>query len=211
MTKITVILVDDHQLVRRGMKLSLSSYRDIEIIDEAVNGVEGYDKVMEKRPDVIITDITMPIMSGIDLCKRLKESDSDTMSLVLTMHTDNHYITSAFEAGAKGYLTKDAPEDELHRAILKVAKGEKYLTPDIVQILANQFVENSSRPTILPLTEREKQILAKVILGQNNKQIGNELNISARTVDTHRTNVMKKVGANNAAELVRISLTNKLI
>ena len=208
--KITVVLVDDHNVVRKGLKSSIESGSEFEVIAEAASAEEATRKIRANPPIVLITDISLPGENGLSLAETVSSEFPEVNTLVLSMHKEDEYIIRAFEVGALGYLPKDSMEEELHHAIRIVESGVKYLTPFVSQVLANQFVSDSGRPPST-LTTREKQILKRVVDGLSNKQIAEELFISIRTVDTHRTNIMKKLEVGNTAELVRISISKKLV
>ncbi len=208
MERINIILADDHPLVRRGIKDVINSIDDFHIIDEAESGEEALQKVAINQPDVLITDITMSGISGIKLCEKIAKTNPSTKVLILTMHKDPIYVTKAFEAGAMSYLPKEVDDRELQLAIREVSHGRRYLNDFTSKILANQFIGNSSK---IILTIREKEILLLIVNGFSNKQIAEKLIISERTVDTHRTNIMRKLDANNTADLVRIALKRQLV
>jgi len=211
MKKISVILADDHALVRKGLISIITINEHITIVDEASTGEEAYEKVVEKEPNVLITDISMPGMSGLALCEKIVGKHPKTNVLVLSMHKEPEYVIKAFESGAKGYLAKDVTDKEFLDAIESVNDGKRYLTDFVTSILANQFAQSSSKSSTENLTSREKEILSKIVSGLSNKQIASDLFISSRTVDTHRTNIMRKLKAANAAELVRIAITERIV
>lgn len=211
MKKIRVILVDDHTLVRKGVRSAITADTNIEVIAEVATAEELLSVLPKNSVDLVITDISMPGMSGLDLCKTLNEEYPHAKVLILSMHKDPEYIVKAFEAGAMGYLTKDSDESEFHDAIRKISQGSKYLSPYVAEVLATQFVSKDPHSSEEKLTTRESEVLSKIVLGQSNKQIAEDLFISARTVDTHRTNMMRKLKASNAAELVRKAMTQKLV
>ncbi len=209
MKKVNVILADDHTMVRKGIRSAITSNPDINIVAEVSNAGQVLSALEEEEIEMVITDISMPGTTGLELCEIIGKKYPATKVLILSMHRDHEYIVKAFEAGAMGYLTKDADEAEFFKAIKMVSEGHKYFSPYVSEILASQFVNGS--PTTAILTSRETEVLTKVVQGLSNKQIAEDLFISARTVDTHRTNVMRKLGANNAAELVRIAITQELV
>ncbi len=209
---IKVVLADDHSVVRTGIRMLISNDDSIEIIGEASSGNEALDMVKKMEPDIVITDISMPGMTGIELAEAIKKDYSDTKVLVLSTYSDEEYILSAFEAGALGYLPKDTDEDQFLAAIKTVADGDVYYTKEVSDILTKSLIKQ--KRTIddpLELTEREKEILKLIVDGLSNKEIADQLFISVRTVDTHRRNIMDKIEAKNTAELVRKAIEDKLI
>ena len=211
MNKIKVLLVDDHELMRRGIRDAINTSDHFEVIDESDTGEEALMKVEKYQPDVLISDISMSGVSGIGLCKEVRESYPETKVLMLSMHKDPQYIIKAFEAGASGYLPKDVKDEELQKAIIEISEGRKYLNDFVSKILADQFVTNRNTSESIELTSRESEVLEKIVEGFSNKQIAGKLNISDRTVDTHRTNIMKKLNANNTADIVRIAIKRNLV
>ena len=211
MDKITVILADDHPVVRTGIKSLINESDDIEIVAEASDGKEALELVETKRPNVLITDISMPHLTGIELAEKVNDQFSETKVLVLTMHMEEEYILKGFEAGILGYLPKDSSQSELLEAIQTISYGQKYLTKAVSGVLAQSMIKGGRRTGgQQSLTEREKQILKLLVNGSRNKEIAEALFISVRTVDTHRTNIMRKLKVNNTAELVKTAISKKL-
>jgi len=209
MGKIKIVLADDHVLVRDGIKSLLEDQEDIEVIGEATNGKEALEISGKILPDVLIIDIRMPEMNGIDAVAEIAKKFNSIRTLVLSMHDSEEYVVKAIQAGADGYLLKGATKEELLKAVHSVAKGSKYFTGDISSIIMNNFVNgsaSSSKKEVkeLPfhLTKRERQILSLVLELKNNKDIANELNISRRTAEVHRFNLMKKLEVKNIKELL---------
>ncbi|MCG8386516.1 MAG: response regulator transcription factor [Cytophagales bacterium] len=210
--KIKVVLADDHSVVRKGIKMLISGDESIEILGEAASGTEALQMVKSMGPNIIITDISMPGMSGIELAEKIKTEYPSTKVLVLSTHNDEEYILRSFEAGALGYLPKDTEEDEFLAAIKTVADGDVYYTNEVSNILTKSLIKQKrSFDDTRDLTEREKEILKLIVEGLSNKEIGDKLFISVRTVDTHRRNIMDKIEAKNTAELVRKAIEDKLI
>jgi len=211
---IKVLLVDDHHIVRHGLKLLFQSEEGIEVIGEAGSGNEALDFLKENNNvDVVISDVTMDDMDGITLAKEINKLYKINV-MMLTMHLDEKYITESMSIGAKGYLVKDSSEQDIIDAVRAVNKGEVYLTKTVSDILAKSLLRKSHNKTVeqeLKLTKREKQILGFIVEGLNNRKIGEKLGISERTVNAHRYNMMKKLKANNTADLVRISLKYDLV
>ncbi|MGY8911431.1 MAG: response regulator [Flavobacteriales bacterium] len=208
---INVVLADDHVLVRDGIKALLEDQTGITVIDEASNGKEALEVISKNKPDVLIVDIRMPEMNGIEVVAEINKNNLDVKTLVLSMHDSEEYVLKSIQAGADGYLLKGASKEEFLKAVNKVAVGGKYFTGDVSSIIMNNFVNGNistvatakKEPIELPfkLTKREKQILSLVLELKNNKDIADELQISKRTAEVHRFNLMKKLEAKNLMEL----------
>jgi two-component system, NarL family, response regulator DegU len=212
MPAIKVVLADDHEIVRNGIKILLESEGDLEVVGEASDGQEALDECKTKQPDILIVDINMPKMNGIETIRQLKAYSPSTKALVLSMHEDEEYILQSVEMGATGYLLKGSNKQEFLKAIHTVQKGEKYFTGDISNILVQHYLNLRNKTTTSPtpqetgdnaLTKREKEILSLIYKGESNKDIAEKLDKSVRTIETHRFNIMKKLDANNLAELLR--------
>lgn len=207
---IKVVLADDHVLVRDGIKALLEDQEGIAVIDEASNGLEALEVISRIKPDVLIVDIRMPEMNGIEVVQQININQMDVKTLVLSMHDSEEYVVKAIQAGADGYLLKGASKAEFLKALHKVASGGKYFTGDVSAIIMKNFVNGtttSATPKKAPvetpfkLTKREKQILGLVLELKNNKDIADELQISKRTAEVHRFNLMKKLDVKNLMEL----------
>ena len=214
---IRVLLADDHEIVRNGIKQLLQGEPDIEVVGEASNGKESIQKIFELKPDILISDISMPEMDGIETIKQLQELSNDTQVIMLSMYDREEYVVKAVELGAFGYLLKDTGKDKFVKAIKTVFVGEKYFSSEISNIIVNRYLTSVNKTVDLPvdqksdLTKREREILTLIVKGFNNKKIADDFNISVRTIETHRLNIMKKLKVNNAAELVRVTLEQKLV
>lgn len=215
---IKIIIADDHRIIRDGLKSLLSDEKDIRIIGEAADGEEALVKTRELKPDILIADISMPELNGIEMTRLLSKEGLDTKVLIVSMHDNEDYISQALDAGASGYLLKDSSKDELLKAIKAVQDGETYCSGDVSKILLNKFLVSSRSKKLkiesedrLELTKREKEILKLISDGLSNKEIANLLFVSTRTIDTHRYNVMQKLNVKNGAELVRIAFKLNLI
>ncbi len=206
---IRLLIADDHLIAREGIVFLLSGSPAIEIVGEANNGREAIAMIEDLNPDILVCDISMPDFNGIELLKKLEESGKDVKVLILSMHKDPEYIMKSFEYGALGYLPKNAEEGELLKAIETINSGERYLTQEVSNVLAQSML--ASKSTVkYNLTSREKEIINNLVKGLSNKQIAAELFISIRTVDTHRTNIMKKLKVKNVASLVKLALNENL-
>ena len=214
--EVSIVLVDDHYLVRDGIRVLLEEEKALKVIGEASNGEEAIQLITSLNPDIAIVDVRMPVLNGIEAVKALIQKQVKTRNIILSMHDSEEYVLQSIEAGAFGYILKDAPREELLKAIYTVSEGEKYFSGDISKIVVNKYLESlnsgSSNASIKPmhtktedisLTKREKQILKLVLMGQSNKEIAENLDKSVRTIETHRFNLMKKLHVKNVAELAR--------
>lgn len=220
MDTIKVVLADDHVLVRDGIKYLIENEKNVVVVDEAANGKEALDVVEKTNPDLLIVDIRMPEMNGIEVVKELKKRRPEVKALVLSMHHTREYVIQSIQAGADGYLLKGSSKEEFVKAVNTIAGGGKYFTGDISEILISNFVNGNvtaplkqeETPEELDiLTKREKQILELILQGKNNKEIGDHLNISKRTAEVHRFNLMKKLKVKNQVELTNKSRELNLI
>lgn len=209
--RISVLLADDHGLVRSGIKSILEDSQEIVVIDEAADGDEALEKVAEKHPDVLLIDIKMPRLNGLEAIRQLPQYSTKTRAIVLSMHNSEDYVLQSIAWGASGYLIKDASKDELITAIKAVHRGEKFYSGSVSQVLVDMYLESLSdttgakmpdSETAFDLTRRERQILDLIVKGKSNKEIADLLRKSVRTIETHRFNLMKKLEVNNFAELL---------
>lgn len=209
---IRVALADDHELVRRGIKMILEDDPEIQVIWEASDGQEAIDKMESEHPDVLVVDIRMPMLTGLEVTRKLKQSDPTTKIIMLTMHDDSEYILKSMEYGADGYLLKDTSKGEFNKAIRMVQNGQKYFSGDISSTIVDFYLHNgikadtnrgSNELLDYQLTKREKEILKLIYDGVSNKDIAEELSKSVRTIETHRFNIMKKLDVSNITELLK--------
>ncbi|ELR69984.1 response regulator [Fulvivirga imtechensis AK7] len=210
---IKIILADDHEIVRKGIRLLLESEGDIDVVAEASDGAEAIEMVRKYHPDMLIVDIRMPVLNGIDTTARIKQEFPEVKVLVLSMHDDEEYIIKSIDCGADGYLLKDTSKPEFVKAIHAAQEGHKYFSGDISDILVNRYLSAKSGSSAAKgadkyvsdyqLTKRERQILRLIYTGHSNKAIADQLDKSVRTIETHRFNIMKKLDVNNIAELLR--------
>ncbi|MFH0990528.1 MAG: response regulator transcription factor [bacterium] len=211
-----ILLADDHPLVRSGIASIISGLDGFVIVGEAVDGAEAVSKTKELNPDVVIIDLSMPKLSGIEAAKIIKAKYPSTRILILTMHENEQYISQIIKSGADGYVLKSAGKEELGLALRALAHGEKYFSARVTEIMAESYakqIENNVRKTsadAVPLTKREKEILKLVVRGCTNQQIADQLYISPRTVDTHRSNIMQKLDIHDVASLVRYAIDHGL-
>ena len=210
MKPIRILLADDHALIRTGIRNLLEGSPEFEVVGEASDGEEVLKKTKTLSPDVIIIDISMPKISGIDATKQIVESHPTIKVLVLTMHENAEYIYQIFKAGANGYLLKNAGKEELIDAIRAVSEGKKFIGRHVSDLMVSEYMKKANArdegTDESPLTNRESEVLELIARGLNNQQIADQLYISPRTVDTHRTNIMQKIHVHDAANLVRYAL-----
>lgn len=213
MENIRVLIADDHTLVRESLVGLLQADGDVQVVAQAANGLETLERAGATHPDVIITDLTMPGLSGIEVVRRLRESLPNTKVLVLTMHQEDEYVLQAVRAGASGYLVKDSAASELLAAVRSLHLGRSYFGPQASKALADQL-QHPERVIGDPygrLTPREREAFHLIAEGLTTKEIAHNLNISAKTAENHRTRVLGKLGVRNTAELVRYALRRGLL
>ncbi|WKN45245.1 response regulator transcription factor [Tunicatimonas pelagia] len=212
MDHIKAVLADDHGVVRSGIKSLLESEGDIQVVAEAENGQEALQQVATYQPDIAILDIRMPIMNGLEATQKISEQEQKVKVLILSMHDDEEYILQSVESGAAGYLLKGSSKEEFLKAVRTVHEGERYFSADVSRVFVNNYLnQKPSKVNRAPnvsqntydLTKREKQILRLLFEGVGNKEIAEQLDKSIRTVETHRFNIMKKLGVNNVVELIK--------
>ncbi len=212
---IRLLLVDDHAVVRSGLKMLLANESDVEIVGEAGSGSEAVTAAGLVRPDVILMDIGLPDMSGIEAARTIKSKYADIAIVALTIHEDEEYFFKMLEAGASGYVPKRAAPEELITAIRAASKGEVYLYPSLAKLLVKDFLsldrDVDIKSTMDELTEREQEVLSKLAEGASNEQIAEALVISPKTVERHRENIMRKLNLHSRAELVRYAIRKGII
>ncbi len=214
MRKIKTLLVDDHQIVRDGIKAMLLPAQDeIEIAAEASNGAEAVQMVEKEPFDVVLMDINMPELNGIDATEIIKKRHPATRVLALTMHAEEGFIVNMIKAGADGYILKESGRDELVNAIKAVRKGKKYYSNEVSVTMINSMLSDkpSASKAAGDLSKREMEVLQLIVDGFTNMEIADKLFISNRTVDTHRRNLLQKLNVRNTAELVKFALKNGLV
>lgn len=216
-TTIKIILVDDHLIVRNGIKALLEELEYVEIVGEASNGVEALEVIKKVNPDIAIMDIRMPVMTGLEACNEIKKKDLRTKVLILSMHDTEDYVLQAARNGAFGYLLKDSELDDFERAINRIHKGEKHFSSAVSHIILNDYLNKTSITSDTSsinqtniaidnqLTKAEKNILKLIREGMTNQEIGEQLGKSTRTIETHRFNMMKKLNVKNVAELITLT------
>ncbi|MDX1615968.1 MAG: response regulator transcription factor [Candidatus Promineifilaceae bacterium] len=213
--KISLILADDHVVVRSGLRMLLDAQPDMEIVAEAETGKQAVDQVRDLKPDVILMDIQMPDMNGIEATEQIRKLAPDTAVLALTMHEDDQYFFEMLHAGASGYVPKRAAPDELLSAIRTVGRGEVFLYPSLASRLVQDYLKRTDldeEPLIYDeLTPREREVLTLIAEGLTNAEIAEELVISPKTVDRHRENIMRKLNMHSRIDLVKYALRMGLI
>jgi DNA-binding NarL/FixJ family response regulator len=207
---IRILLADDHSLVRHGFRMILSAQPDMEVAGEAGNGREAVELAQKLKPDVVVMDVTMPELNGIEATRRLIELSPRTRVLALSMHKDAVYVREILRAGARGYLLKDSADADLLAAVRAVAKGEGYLSPGVSDAVLSDYRRHVTDPLDL-LTTREREVLQLIAEGKTNKEIATSLTLSVYTVEAHRGRVMEKLNLHSTGELVRFAVRSGLI
>jgi len=227
-TTIRVLLADDHDILRQGLRLLLGMQAEIDVVGEARTGREAIEMVQELKPDVVVMDISMPDIDGLEACQHIRRLEPATQVLMLTMHESEEYFLKALRVGAAGYLVKKAAPTDLHMAISAVAHGGAFLYPGLAKALvrayvaapttpntAQSFQENAQRESLARelrvLTPRELEVLTMVAEGRTNQEIADQLVLSIKTVQAHRANVMEKLGLKDITHLVRFAIRHGLI
>lgn len=216
MSKIKLLLADDHAVVRSGLRMLLEAQPDMEIVAEAENGRETIEKVLAFQPDIVLMDIEMPGMNGIEATRKIKEESPETAVLALTMYEDDQYFFEMLKAGAAGYIPKRAAPDALVNAIRTVKKGEVFLYPSMAAYLVEDYLQRDEAPEedeadVIDLTTREREVLVLIAEGLSNGEISEKLVISIKTVDRHRENIMRKLNIHNRIDLVKFALKRGMI
>jgi two-component system, NarL family, response regulator NreC len=207
---IRILLADDHALVRHGFRMILAAQPDMEIAGEAGNGREAVELAQKLKPDVVVMDVTMPELNGIEATRRLIELSPRTRVLALSMHKDAVYVREILRAGARGYLLKDSADSDLLAAVRAVAKGEGYLSPGVSDAVLSDYRRHVTDPLDL-LTSREREVLQMIAEGKTNKEIATSLNLSVYTIEAHRGRLMEKLNLHSTGELVRFAVRSGLI
>ncbi len=212
MEAIKILIADDHPVVREGLIAMLSREVDFKVVGEAKDGVEAVNKARELSPDVVLMDLRMPEMDGVEAMRQIRSAMPDIKFIILTTYSDDDYIFSGIEAGARAYLLKDAPREDLFKAIRSVYRGESLIQPVVASKLLDRFSQLSRRtPSGEELSERELEVLCLMAKGAANKEISAELNIAQSTVKTHITNIFQKLGVNDRTEAVTQALKKGII
>lgn len=209
---IKVMLVDDHALIREGIKKLLEFDHSIEVIEEASDGLECLSKLNNIQPDILLLDINMPKMNGLEVLEELKNKKSLLKILMLTVHSEVEYLVKAIDIGADGYILKDSGSDELKQAILSIIEGESYIQPSLIPALNSRLINRDiDKERLDSLTRREIEILAQVASGMFNKEIAVNLSISERTVKNHLSNIFKKIDVSDRTQAAVFAIRNNII
>jgi DNA-binding NarL/FixJ family response regulator len=213
MKKLRILLADDHAVLRAGLHALLVAERDLEVVGEAADGREAVALAEELRPDVVVMDISMPIMNGLEATREIAARLPETHVLALTMHAEEQYLLQVLEAGGAGYVLKRSADTELMRAIRAVARGEAFVYPDALRLLLAKYPRDGNRRGARhhQLSEREEEVLRLTAEGYSNHEIATELAISTKTVDTYRQRIMEKLDLHHRAELVHYALDRGLL
>jgi two-component system response regulator NreC len=215
MNRIRVLLADDHGLMRKGVRSVLAQDSSIEVLGEAGDGAEAVRLSEQLHPDVVVMDIAMPQLNGIEAAAQIARKDKRVGILILSMYSDEEYLLRALSAGARGYLLKDSAEPDLLRAVRAVAAGKTFFSPAVVETLLEDYVQRlqqeGRQDSYDLLTDREKQVLQLLAEGKTNKETATVLNLGVSTVETHRTNLMQKLDLHNTAELVIYAVKKKIL
>jgi two-component system response regulator NreC len=210
---VRVLLADDHTILREGLAALLNAAADITVVGQASDGIEAVDLALRLRPNVVVTDISMPKLNGIEVVRRLASQLPETRVLVLTMHTEEEYVLHLIRAGAAGYLLKDSAGTELLSAVRAIAQGRGYFGPHAARVMAQQVQQPQSRleDPYRDLTDREREVFHLVIEGLTTKEVARRLDIAVKTAENHRTRAMEKLDAKNVAELIRYAVRHRLL
>lgn len=208
--KIRVLLADDHTILRKGVRMLIESQPDMEVVGEAKTGREAIAEVRNLKPDVVVMDVSMPDLNGIESTRQICEESGAPKVVALSMHKDSVYVREILRAGARGYLVKDSDDEDLVRAIRVVNRGEAFLSPAIADAVLTDYRKQVSNPVDL-LTSREREVLTMIAEGKTNKEIAVALNLSVYTIESHRGSVMEKLNLHNTGDIVRFALRNGLI
>lgn len=209
---IQVMIADNHSMIREGLKQLLELEGEFKVIGEACDGVDCIEKLKKVKPDILLLDINMPNMNGLEVIEKMKESDCNVKVLVLTVHNEVEYLLKAVDMGVNGYLLKDSESTELKQAIISVMNGEDYIQPSLIPVLNAKMIDrNNDNEKISNLTKRELQVLKLLSIGKLNRQVADELQISERTVKNHVSNIFKKIDVKDRTQAAVFAIRNNLI
>lgn len=214
MESIKVFIADDHKILRESLRILLSQQEDIEVVGEAAGGLEALDKIQALRPEIAVLDISLPQLNGLDLAARLEQEQPETKIVILTMHKSEEFVKKALSVGVKGYVLKDNALEDLIACIQAVHEGKAFLSQSVTQLVVDEFVKNlkdKDGGQSETLSAREREVLQLLAEGKSNREISETLNLSVKTVETHRANIMRKLGLRNIADLVLYAVRNHLI
>jgi two-component system, NarL family, nitrate/nitrite response regulator NarL len=209
--RIKLLLVDDHPVVRKGISSCLARHEHLLVVGEAANGEEAIRKTRELIPDIVLMDIDMPEMNGLAVTEVLRKEMPKTKVLVLSMHSNSEYVMRIIQSGASGYVLKEAPTEELVRAIEVVNAGEAFFSPEVARVALNKYVRGGAETPGAQLTNREREVLVQIAEGLSNKEIANKLGVGVRTVETHRERIMRKLNIHSVAGLTKFAISQGLV
>jgi two-component system response regulator NreC len=208
--RIRILLADDHAVMRAGLRLLIDNQPDMEVVAEAGDGLQAVERAAALQPDVVVLDLTMPLMDGLTCLRQIRERAPQAQVLILTMHADEQYLRDALARGAAGYVVKQAADQEVLSAIRAVMRGEVYIHPSMTKALLGELVDQSAAPQTEDaaslLSEREAQVIKQVARGHTNQEIAEKLSLSVKTVETYRARAMEKLGLSGRAALVRYAM-----
>ena len=208
--RIRIVLADDHVVVRQGFRMILAAQPDLTVIGEAANGREAVELAEQLQPDLVVIDVSMPELNGIEATRRILEAVPRCRVLALSMHRDSVYVREILRAGAHGYLLKDSIDQDLLSAVRSVAQGQGYLSPAVSDAVLSDYRRHVTDPIDL-LSSREREVLQLIAEGKTNKEIATDLNLSVYTIESHRGRIMEKLNLHSAGELIRFAIRNGLI
>ena len=215
MSTTRVLIADDHPLIRSGLRALLSRESEFEVAGEAADGYQALELVEQLKPDVVMLDVSMPRLNGIDVAQKITEKTPSTRIIIVSIHSDEGYVLRALKAGAKGYLLKASPEGDILNAVRAVAAGQAYLSPEISRLLVEEYVREMRFRGVEDsydlLSIREKEILQLLASGATNRQVAEMIHVSVATVETHRTNVFQKLGIHSLPELILYAVRKGLL
>jgi two-component system response regulator NreC len=215
MKKLRILIADDHGIVRRGLRLQLEQHGNFEVVGEACDGREAVRTAEQLAPDIVIMDIGMPNLNGVQATTQIVKQRPETGVIILSMHSDEGYLRRALAAGAKGYLLKDSADVDLYRAVEAVANGKSFFSPTIANTLLEDYMrqlqQRGLEDTYDLLTDREKEVFQLLAEGKSNKEVATALNLSTATVETHRTHIMQKLDLHSVADIVLYAVRKKII
>jgi two-component system response regulator NreC len=208
-----LLLVDDHKLIRDGLKSLIAKQPEFEVIGEAGDGLKAVSLVKELKPDIVIMDVSIPELNGYDATRQIVSEFPDVKVIALSMHSDRRFVLEMLKAGANGYMIKDCAFEEITRAVTAVWKGQTYLSPQVAGVIVGDFINQKGiqeRSAIAQLSEREREVLKMLAEGHSTKEIASKINLSIKTIETHRKNIMDKLGIRNIAALTKLAIREGL-
>jgi len=211
--KARILIADDHEIMRQGLRTLLEKNRGLEVVGEAANGREAVRLAAELSPTIVLMDLTMPDMNGIEATRRILKENENLRVIVLSMHADRQFVSESLKAGASGYLLKNCAYDELIRAIEAISRGQTFLSPQIAGVLVEDYRTRLGAPAIAadsPLSEREREVLQLMAEGKSTKEIAAALHISVKTIETHRQQIMRKLKMRSVADLTKYAIRHGL-